>query len=275
MGSGRPQPGGPLRPEESRGPPALAPGRPALALGRPAARTLPSLLQSPAAAWTTVPCFQVRVPVGDPVSLTGALRGAPYLPSALKPLDTRGTTTFPKAQRGAASKGQAGRWAGKAQDQSSPPGPHHACRASVSLLTVPQPQTPATHLPDSAPERPQPWWEVLPLVQPGAHLQPLLQVTMGQSGQEEDLNRPGRAWRGQVAPRGRGSSLCPGVGRSHAPLLLQGPGPSWARPRPGVGTETLPCRAVCRGREKRPCSPGLILRAWGRCMGQGAWGRPS
>lgn len=221
MGSGRPQPGGPLRPEESRGPPALAPGRPALALGWPAACALPPLLQLPTAARTAVLCFQVQVPAGDPVSLTGALRGAPYLPSALKPLDTRGTATFPKAQtEGRPQKAKPDAGLGRLRTRARPPGPHHACRAGVSLLTVPQAQTPAKHLPDSAPEWPQPWWEVLPSVQPGAHLQPLLQVTMGQSGQEEDLNWPGRGWRGQVVPRGHGSSLCPGVGRSHAPLLF-------------------------------------------------------
>lgn len=138
----------PLRPEESRGPPALA-------LGRPAAHTLPPLLQPPAAAWTAVPCFQVRVPVGDPVSLIGALRGAVYLPSALKPRDTRGTATLPNAQRGAASKGQAGRWAGKAQDQSLLTGatPH------LPGWREPPHRPPTTVTgqapPDPAPERPR------------------------------------------------------------------------------------------------------------------------
>lgn len=109
----------PLRPEESRGPPALAPGR-------PAAHTLPPLLQLPAEAWTTVPCFQVRVPVGDPVSLTGALRGAVYLPSALKPRDTRGTATFPNAERGGLKRpSRALGWEGS--------GPEPAHRAHTAL----------------------------------------------------------------------------------------------------------------------------------------------
>lgn len=37
-------------------------------------------------------------------------------------------------------------------------------------------------------------------------------------------------------------------------LLFQEPGPRW--PSPGVGAKTPPCRAVCRKREKRPCSTG-------------------
>ena len=173
-------------------------------------------------------------------------------------------------REGRPQRAKPGAGLGRLRTRARPQGPHHACWAGVSLLAVPQPQTLAKHPPDSAPERPQPRWEVLPWAQSGTHPQPLLQVTMGQRGQAEDLSRPGRGWRGRAVPRGCGSSLCPGVGRPRAPLLFQGLGPRWARPSPVVGARPLPSLpglAQSKGVEAllsrgSPCGRG--------CMGQGA-----